>query len=150
MECVRYKAAFVRLGPRARQELFCRRLLLCSAFLKTSGKISALMNLIKNHLECDYTDDYAKPEEDECNYQPNHTPNYCVGQDICLFNYRMYSPRDGKQPQVLANALASEVLTLRRIVSSSRHMRGTLQVRKVGIHTNNVPQDVHARHDPNE
>ena len=45
-----------------------------------------------------------------------------------------------------ANALASEVLTLRRMVSSSEGENQVLRV-ATGTRTNNIPQDVHARHD---
>ena len=37
-----------------------------------------------------------------------------------------YSPRDGQQPHISANALASELLTFRRMVSSSQHMSQVL------------------------
>jgi hypothetical protein len=45
---------------------------------------------------------------------------------IIAYPVWMRSPRDGQQPQISANALASEVLTLRRMVSSSRQVNEVL------------------------
>ena len=45
-----------------------------------------------------------------------------------------YLPRDGQQPQISANALASEALTLRRMVSSSQHVSQTLVNVKENTH----------------
>jgi hypothetical protein len=53
------------------------------------------------------------------------TPQTVVGQGYSLSGVRMCSPRDGQQGQISANALASEVLTLRRMVSSSNHENET-------------------------
>lgn len=78
------------------------------------------------------------------------TPQTVAGVRIySLSDAVMPSPRDGQQPQMSANALASEVLTLRRMVSSWRCVNEKLTDRG-RIHTDDVPQDVHARHNANK
>ena len=72
-------------------------------------------------------------------------PQTVMVHDHTLSDVKMLSPRDGQQPQISANALASEVLTFRRMVSSARHVSGALATTK-RIQTDNVPQDVHTRH----
>ena len=78
----------------------------------------------KAHLEGHESDDDAKGEEDEGLYEPDDSP-YCVrprrqSQRMTGMWPGGRLPRAEQHPQILAKALASEVFTLRAIVSSAQ------------------------------
>ena len=113
----RLRASICR--TRARQELFSRLPLLRGAFLKIPCKlISPLLTEFKRTLKA--TIPTMMPRAKKTNATINQiTPQTVVWIRIHSFSdVKRYSPRDGQQPQISANALASELLTLRRMVSS--------------------------------
>lgn len=114
-------------------------------------------------LEGHEANDDAEREEDEGLDKPDDTPdcgsstgvNERWGLDAETEGKREKEekgvPREGQHPQILANAEASEVLTLRDIVSSAgwlaRVQEGFADSR---LRTDDIPENVHARHDPDE
>lgn len=57
-------------------------------------------------------------KENECYQKPNDTPD-CGRSEIGRIDHRLDEPWDGKHPQMRANAEASELFTLRAMVSSN-------------------------------
>jgi hypothetical protein len=114
-------------GARARQELLSCITLLCGAFLKILSE-----SILPSANGSQRTLNTARPTMIPSAKKMNATINQITPQTvewIRLYNSsnaRTHSPRDGQQPQISANALASELLTLRRMVSSSRYVSQTL------------------------
>jgi hypothetical protein len=81
------------------------------------------------YLKGDNADQDATYEEDERDDEPDDTPNYCflkfvkegASDQHVLAQIKRYLglPCEGKQPQILAKADASEAFTFRAIVSSA-------------------------------
>jgi hypothetical protein len=93
------------------------------------------------HLEGNKSDEDPRSKEDESYEKPENTP-YCVRYENLIINtWQERKPWDGKHPQIRANADASELFTLRVMVSSTDCYR---LPKREGLfpHTNDVPKNV--------